>query len=63
MTATYIRVILFTSGILREKTNLMLHKLPDGKLTGSCKHLGWPKDKPVNEKIWIAWDEFIDEQV
>ena len=48
------------SGIIREKIrNLELRRLPIGEQL--CRHMGWPKDKPTNEKLLRVWNELNQE--
>ena len=45
------------TGILREKIGLeKVSKLPGDEKY--CQHLGWPKDKPVEDKLKNSYKEY-----
>ena len=60
-----------TTGILREKVELILSKVSHCntqigidkviKMPGNeqwCQHKGWPKDRPVEEKLIESWEAY-----
>lgn len=48
-----------TTGILREKIGTSVIKMPGNEEW--CQHKGWPKDRPVEEKLEESWKKYRKE--